>query len=90
MGVQGTRPPRTRNLVELASIAAMELGEHELEALAELTPYYVVARYPNAGLRRPWREIRRGTAERFVRLAEKLVARVRESLETLTGATGPR
>lgn len=82
IGFKRMRPPRTHDLVELLSIAGLELEQQDAEAVAELSPYYTVARYPNAGLRKPWREIAAGTANRFVALAEKIVNRVKDLFET--------
>ncbi len=76
------RPPRTHDLVELLNIAEIELDPPDAEALAELSPYYTIARYPNAGLRRPWREITAGTASRFIALAEKIVNKIKTYFET--------
>jgi len=72
------RPPKTHDLVELAAAASIHLEPSEVEELSELSPYYVVARYPNAGLRKPWKEIARGTSQRLLTTAEKIVGKIEE------------
>ncbi|MEM4412531.1 MAG: HEPN domain-containing protein, partial [Thermofilum sp.] len=72
------RPPRTHDLVELAAAASIRLEPSEVEGLSELSPYYVVSRYPSAGLRKPWKEIARGTSLRFLSTAEKIVGKIEE------------
>jgi len=52
----------------------------EAAALSELTPYYSVARYPNAGLERPWEGISRELASRLLEAAERIVERVGEEM----------
>ena len=75
------RPSRTHDLIELLEEAGLKLEEEDRDNLAELTPYYTVARYPNAGLRKPWKEIGRKTAEKFVKLAEKIVSKIKQTLQ---------
>ena len=75
------RPPKTHDLVELATIASIPLEENELEAVSELSPYYTISRYPNAGLRKPWREISQGTSQRMLSIAEKIVEKISRSLK---------
>ncbi|MCX8204632.1 MAG: HEPN domain-containing protein [Candidatus Nezhaarchaeota archaeon] len=77
IGFKRLRPPRTHDLVELVTLSELQLNSDEAEGIAELSPYYMIARYPNAGLRKPWREITAGTARRFVALAEKIVEKVK-------------
>ncbi len=69
-------PPRTHDLVELARLSALRFDEESLASIAELSPYYSVSRYPNAGLRRPWEGISRRTARRLVDEARRVVERV--------------
>jgi len=80
MGARRFRPPRSHDLVELLDVAGLKLPPNDEEGLVELSPYYTISRYPNAGLRRPWREIPRGVAEKFVALAERVVSVVKEKL----------
>ena len=73
MVMRRTRPPRTHDLTRLLSGLGLDLPEELRVGLSELTPYYTVARYPNAGLERPWESIERSLAERLVRVAERVV-----------------
>lgn len=70
------RPSRTQDLVELAAIASIPLEQSELEAVSELSPYHIISRYPNAGLRKPWKEITRGTSQRMLLTAEKIIEKI--------------
>lgn len=73
-------PPKTHDLTELYGLIKSELGlnaESE-ELLALLSPYYTLAMYPNAGLRRPSKSITQGFASNAVNLASKVVRRVGE------------
>jgi HEPN domain-containing protein len=79
---QRERPPKTHDLVELLQHAGIQLDKRIETVLAELSPYYSVARYPNAGLRRPWERINRETAVRMVEAAKSLVKAVGEKLGT--------
>lgn len=81
IGFKRARPPKTHDLVELLTIAGVRLEASEEELLSELSPYYVISRYPNAGLRKPWREIAQGTAQRLLRVAEAVVGRIRSLFE---------
>jgi len=67
------RAPRTHDLVELHRGLGIELQDDLLEALSELTPYYTVARYPNAGLEKPWESISPFLARRLVTLSKRIV-----------------
>ncbi|MEM2617460.1 MAG: HEPN domain-containing protein [Thermofilaceae archaeon] len=72
------RPPRTHDLVEMAAAASIQLDSSEIEGLSELSPYYVVARHPNAGLRKPWKEITQGTSQKLLTTAERIVGKIEE------------
>lgn len=74
------RPPRTHDLTELYRASGLELGEDSI-ALSELTPYYTVARYPNAGLERPWEGISRELASRLLEAAKRIVEVVGEEID---------
>ena len=39
-------PPRIHNLVRLAEVAALELGDERAQLLRELSSYYIQTRYP--------------------------------------------
>ena len=75
------RPPRTHDLVELLHLSGLKLEAMDEELISELSPYYTIARYPNAGLRKPWREIAQGTARKFLDVAERVVDKVRGLME---------
>lgn len=49
------------------------MREELVLCLSELTPYYSAARYPNAGLERPWENIAYKTAVRLVECAKMIV-----------------
>lgn len=68
-------PPRTHDLTVLyREVRGFISLDPELEdRLAEVSQYYVTARYPNAGLERPSESISRGQAARAVELAERVV-----------------
>ncbi len=67
------RPPKSHDLTRLLSELDIEISEDLRIGITELTPYYTIARYPNAGLERPWESISRTTAERLLRVAEEVV-----------------
>ncbi|MEM0043065.1 MAG: hypothetical protein QXM80_03635 [Thermofilaceae archaeon] len=66
--------PGTRDIVDLT--ASIQLDSSEIEGLSELSPYYVVARHPNAGLRKPWKEITQGIPQRLLSTAERIVGKI--------------
>ncbi|MEM0024545.1 MAG: HEPN domain-containing protein [Thermofilaceae archaeon] len=66
-------PPKTHDLSRLLSALGVELPEDLRVGVLELSPYYTVARYPNAGLERPWESIDRALASRLLRIAEEVV-----------------
>lgn len=67
------RPPRTHDLVRLINELGIELPEDLRVGISELSPYYVIARYPNAGLERPWEHIDKELARRLLAMAEEVV-----------------
>lgn len=67
------RPPRTHDLVRLLSELGLELPSELRTGISELSPYYVIARYPNAGLERPWENIDKALAERLLTIAKEVV-----------------
>jgi len=70
------RPRGAHDLVELYRSLGVELSEELNEALSELTPYYSVARYPNAGLERPWLGISRSLARRLIEASRRIIEEV--------------
>jgi len=77
-------PPRVHDLTVLYSMVRgiLDLGE-KAELLPEILQYYVTARYPNAGLRRP--SISRLQAERALGVAVYVVERVKEAVAARRG-----
>jgi len=73
IAMRRSRPPRTHDLTRLLSELGLDLPEDLRVGVSELTPYYTVARYPNAGFERPWESIERSVAERLVKVAEEVV-----------------
>lgn len=75
-------PPRAHDLTVLYSRLSgrLELPEPVAARLAEVSQYYVVSRYPNAGLERPSESITREQAVRALEVAERVVGSVREKL----------
>jgi HEPN domain-containing protein len=82
-------PPKTHDLTRLVRELGLKLPPELAAGVAELTPYYTIARYPNAGLERPWESIERSTAERLLRVAEEVV-RIAGEKAGLRGAKPPR
>ncbi len=76
MALLRERAPRTHDPVELHRQVGIALAEDLAEALSELTPYYSVARYPNAGLEKPWCGISNSLAKRLVQASRKIVEEV--------------
>lgn len=70
------RPPRTHDLVRLSNELGLTLPKELEIGLSELSPYYVVARYPNAGLERPWENIDKRLAEKLVSIAGEVVKEI--------------
>jgi len=52
------------------------------QKLGELSSYYTIARYPNAGLTRPSTGIGRAQAEEAIALPEKVVMCVEDKLKS--------
>jgi HEPN domain-containing protein len=84
MELRRERAPRTHDLVELYRGLGLTLPEDLIEALSELTPYYAVARYPNAGLEKPWKGISAGLARRLVERSREIITEV-GAVAKLTG-----
>lgn len=77
MGFKRVRPPKTHDLVELLTMTELQLEPIDVDSLSELSPYYIISRYPNAGLRKPWKEISQGTAQRLLTVSEKVVNNIK-------------
>ncbi len=80
MVLKRERPPKTHDLTRLLHILGIDLGDELRRTISELSPYYTIARYPNAGLERPWESIDRATAEKFVKAAEEILRKIGELL----------
>ena len=82
MGVKRRRPPHVHDLTALYSEVRdiTPLPEDIEDRLAEISQYYVTARYPNAGLRRPSRSFTKGQAERALEAARRVVEEARRAL----------
>lgn len=78
IGFKRTRPPKTHDLVELITLTELQFDSTDVELVSELSPYYTISRYPNAGLRKPWKEITQGTAKRLLTISEKIVNYIKE------------
>jgi len=82
IGLARKRPPRSHDITalyeEVKSFVA--LPRDVVEELPVLSAFYVIARYPNAGLRRPSRSFTKTQAERAVSVAGAVVEAVRNEL----------
>jgi HEPN domain-containing protein len=68
------RGPKTQDLTRLAS--AFDFLTDFKPIISELSPYYTIARYPNATFERPWEAISEEIAKRLVEAAEGVVKKV--------------
>lgn len=77
------KPPRVHDLTKLYSEIKekMTLPEDVVENLGELSSYYSLTRYPNAGLTRPSIGISESQAERAVNVAKKIHDGVRNVIK---------
>ena len=72
------KPLHSHDLTKLYGVVKdrLKLPVEVVESLGELSSYYTLARYPNAGLTRPSLGISKNQAERAISLAEKILRRV--------------
>lgn len=86
-----TRPPHFHDLTALYEPlrGLLSLPEDLVEALPELSQYYVTARYPNAGLRRPSVSFSRSQAARAMEAAKRVVEAVEDAVRAREGGQGP-
>jgi len=84
IGFLRRRPPHVHDLTMLYEEVRgmLDLPENAREGLGELSAYYVLARYPNAGLRRPSKSIGRVQAERAIAVSEGVVQAVKRRFES--------
>lgn len=82
IGLLRKRPPHVHDLTMLYENLkpAFALPRELEEALPELSQYYVTARYPNAGIRRPSRSFSRTQSTRAIEVARDVVGKVEEAL----------
>ena len=75
------RPPHIHDLTVLYSRVKniLDLGE-KANMLPEISQYYITARYPNAGLRRPSISFTSIQAKRALEIASYVLDRVKEAL----------
>lgn len=80
LGLAKTIYPRTHDLVVLyrGLQNVLELPHEVVEMLPEVSQYYVVARYPNAGLEVPSESISRTQAVRALEVARSVVSVVEQ------------
>ena len=83
IGLLRKRPPHVYDLTVLYGEVEglLELPKEVSQGLSELSAYYMLARYPNTGLRRPSLSIGRVQAERAVSIAEGVVKAVESKLK---------
>ena len=76
------RYERSHDLTELYDLVSrrLPLPEDVVSHLPTLSTYYLVARYPNAGLRRPSLAIGRRQAEEAVEVAGRVLRAIKEAV----------
>jgi len=83
MGAKRRRASHVYDLTRLYAEVEEELvlPTEVTQKLGELSSYYTMARYPNAGLNRPSTGIGRAQAEEAIALAEKVVMCIEDKLK---------
>jgi len=78
------RPLHTHDLIRLYNEAKSKLmlPNEIAESLGELSSYYTLARYPNAGLTRPSIGIAKTQTERALATAERVLKAVKNALKS--------
>ncbi len=78
-------PSRTHDLTKLYNEAKgkLKLPYEITELLGELSSYYTLARYPNAGLTRPSVGISKTQTERAIAMSEKVLRAVKNAFKRL-------
>ncbi len=84
IGFKHKSPPHVHDLVVLYEHVRNILRLHDniIERLPEVSQYYVTARYPNAGLRRPSISFSKMQAENALEVARYVVRKVEEIFRT--------
>jgi len=84
IGLLRRRPPRTHDLTmlyeELRDI--LNLPSEVIEILPEVSQYYVTARYPNAGVKRPSISFSKTQSIRALEVAQTVIEKVGETFST--------
>ncbi len=77
------RPLHLHDLTKLYSDVEprLKLKRAVVEGLAELSSFYTLARYPNAGLTKPSKSISKRQAERAIKISESVVREIRRVIE---------
>lgn len=85
MAFSRRRPLHTHDLTKIYSEAKSRLTlTYEItEHLGELSSYYTLARYPNAGLTRPSVGISKTQTERAIAISEKVLRAVKDAFKSL-------
>ncbi|AEM38451.1 HEPN domain protein [Pyrolobus fumarii 1A] len=83
IALRGELPPKTHNLVRLASILGVD-DEDIMDALRMLNPHYRVARYPDAANGVPMEVYSARISSQLVNLAERVVKWVKKLLASKT------
>ncbi|MFQ6073903.1 MAG: HEPN domain-containing protein [Candidatus Bathyarchaeia archaeon] len=85
MAFSRKRPLHTHDLIKLFSEAEgkLKLAYETTEHLGELSSYYTLARYPNAGLTRPSVGISKTQTERAIATSEKVLRAVKHAFKRL-------
>lgn len=83
IGVLRVRPPRGHDLVMLyrGLSSVLNVSEVIVGRIPEVSQYYTVARYPNAGLEIPSESISEEQAKRALEVAEEVIRVVRGVIE---------
>ncbi len=82
IGLKRERPPHFHDLSALYEGIRdlVSVPNAVVEALPEVSQYYVTARYPNAGVRRPSKSFSRLQAVRALEVAGDVLGRVEEAI----------
>lgn len=85
MAFSRKRPLHTHDLIKLYGEAKgkLKLPYETTEHLGELSSYYTLARYPNAGLTRPSVGISKTQTERAIATSEKVLRDVKHAFKRL-------
>ncbi len=84
IGLLRKRPPHVHDLTMLYENLKpiLSLPSELEEALSEVSQYYVTARYPNAGIRRPSRSFSKIQSIRAIEVARDVIKKIEEAFST--------